>query len=143
MSRVTNINIWNQFPILSSYKIKRKGETIRWNVHSVPLGFSEEGMASWYGPGFDGRKTSTGEIFYSRAQLSAAHRHLKLPCTLTVTNLDNGKTVDVRCNDRGPFAQVDRRIIDLSYKAARALGFGDWATRSGEARVSIKLKSLG
>jgi rare lipoprotein A len=78
-----------------------------------------QGIASWYGPGFDGRSTSSGEI-YDRYGLTAAHPSLPLGTRVRVTNLGNGRSVDLRINDRGPF--VKGRVIDLSYTAARELG---------------------
>ena len=85
----------------------------------VVLGMSETGLASWYGPEFQGRRTSSGEVFDMR-QLTAAHRDLPLGTWVLVTNLDNGRAVEVRVNDRGPF--VSDRILDLSYAAADLLG---------------------
>jgi rare lipoprotein A len=79
---------------------------------------TQTGIASWYGPGFHGKPTSSGEI-YDQNDLTAAHRTLPLGTRVAVTNLDNGKSVEVRINDRGPF--VEGRIIDLSYAAARAV----------------------
>ena len=76
------------------------------------------GQASWYGPGFHGRKTANGEIF-NQHQLTAAHRRLPLGTKVKVTNLKNGKAVVVRVNDRGPY--VGGRIIDLSRAAAQRL----------------------
>jgi peptidoglycan lytic transglycosylase len=77
------------------------------------------GVASWYGPGFHGQPTSSGEIFDQHA-MTAAHRTLPLGTEVRVTNLDNGRATRVRINDRGPF--VGGREIDLSYAAARELG---------------------
>ncbi|MGJ8681517.1 septal ring lytic transglycosylase RlpA family protein [Paraglaciecola sp.] len=95
--------------------------TIR-GVHYRPmssgLGFSDTGEASWYGQKFHGHKTSNGEI-YDMYQMSAAHKTLPLPSFARVTNLDNGKQVIVRINDRGPFHI--NRIVDLSYAAALKL----------------------
>jgi len=85
----------------------------------VVLGMSETGLASWYGPEFQGRRTSSGEVF-DMYQLTAAHRDLPLGTWVLVTNLDNGRAVEVRVNDRGPF--VSDRILDLSYAAADLLG---------------------
>jgi rare lipoprotein A len=79
---------------------------------------AQTGIASWYGPGFHGKHTSSGEI-YDQDQLTAAHRTLPLGTRAEVTNLRNGRSVQVRINDRGPF--VEDRILDLSYAAARAL----------------------
>lgn len=84
---------------------------------SIPPG-GERGIASWYGPKFHGRRTASGEVF-DMHQLSAAHRTLPLGSWVQVTNLDNGRSIPVRINDRGPF--VDDRIIDLSYASARVL----------------------
>jgi len=79
----------------------------------------EEGIASWYGPNFHGKLTADGEK-YDMNQLTAAHRTLPFNTIVKVKNLDNGKTVNVRINDRGPYAK--NRIIDLSKKAAKKLG---------------------
>jgi peptidoglycan lytic transglycosylase len=88
-------------------------------VRPVTLGSAEVGLASWYGPEFHGKRTSSGEI-YDMYQLTAAHRELPLGTWIMVANLDNGRSVEVRVNDRGPF--VADRIIDVSYGAARLLG---------------------
>ena len=82
------------------------------------VSFREEGLASWYGRGFEGRPTATGEI-YDPNLLTAAHRSLPFGTEVTVTNLQNMRQVTVRINDRGPF--VDGRVIDISEAAARAL----------------------
>ncbi len=82
-------------------------------------GFFERGIASWYGPDFHLRRTSSGEP-YDMYRLSAAHRILPLPTYVEVTNLENGRKAVVRVNDRGPFK--DDRVIDLSYAAAKKLG---------------------
>lgn len=78
------------------------------------------GQASWYGPGFHGKKTASGEIF-DQSRLTAAHKTLPLGTKAKVTNLENGNTVEVEINDRGPY--VGDRVIDLSRAAANALGF--------------------
>ena len=78
---------------------------------TIPGGYVEEGVASWYGVPFNGHRTSNGEI-YDMHEFTAAHRTLPFNCTVRVTNLDNGKHTEVRINDRGPF--VANRIIDLS-----------------------------
>lgn len=75
-------------------------------------------MASWYGPGFDGRRTANGER-YNMNGISAAHKTLPFDTIVRVTNLNNGRSVDVRINDRGPF--VKNRVIDLSKGAARKI----------------------
>lgn len=94
-------------------------------------GFTQVGKASWYGPGFHGRQTASGDSFDQNA-LTAAHRRLPLGSTVTVTNLQNGRSVTVLINDRGPF--VRGRVIDLSRAAARDLGM----TKAGVARVRIE-----
>lgn len=86
------------------------------------FGYLEIGVASWYGKKFHGRLTSNGEV-YDMYQVSAAHKTLPIPSMVKVTNLDNGKHVILRINDRGPFH--DNRIIDLSYAAAKELGYSD------------------
>jgi rare lipoprotein A len=78
------------------------------------------GRASWYGPGFHGKKTASGEIF-DQGRLTAAHKTLPLGTKAKVTNLENGNSVEVEINDRGPY--VGDRVIDLSRAAANALGF--------------------
>ena len=98
------------------------------------IGATQEGIASWYGPGFHGRPTSSGEI-YDQYQLTAAHQTLPLGARLAVTNLRNHRTVEVRINDRGPF--VDGRIIDLSYAAARSLDV------VGPGTVPVQIEVLG
>ena len=103
-------------------------------VPSSSLEYNQTGIASWYGPGFHGRLTANGEIF-DENQLTAAHPTLSLPSVAEVTNLNNGETIIVRINDRGPFA--DRRIIDLSRKAAENLDF----IRSGTTRVQVRVLS--
>ncbi|MEO5669734.1 MAG: septal ring lytic transglycosylase RlpA family protein [Ramlibacter sp.] len=85
----------------------------------APVAPTSQGVASWYGPGFHGRKTASGERFDMNA-LTAAHRTLPFGTLVRVRSLINGLTVDVRINDRGPF--LKRRVIDLSKAAAKALG---------------------
>ena len=82
------------------------------------IGYTEEGIASWYGKKFHGKLTSTREV-YNMYKLTAAHKSLPIPCYVKVTNLDNNKSIIVRVNDRGPFKKG--RIIDLSYAAAKEL----------------------
>jgi rare lipoprotein A len=88
-------------------------------------GYLEIGIASWYGQEFNGRPTSNGEKF-DMYQVSAAHKSLPLPTVVRVTNLDNGRKVVLRVNDRGPFH--DDRLIDLSFETARKLGFENKGT---------------
>ncbi len=93
-------------------------------------GHVERGIASWYGPKFHGRKTSSGEP-YDMHQMTAAHKTLPLPTYALVKNLENGRSAIVKVNDRGPF--VGDRIIDLSYAAAKKLG----VDQKGTARVEV------
>lgn len=93
--------------------------------------YEEEGTASWYGEEFQGRRTSSGEP-YDMYGMTAAHRTLPLPTYVEITNLDNGKRVVVRVNDRGPFH--GGRLIDVSYAAAHRLGM----LGHGTARVRIR-----
>lgn len=92
--------------------------------------YDRTGTASWYGEDFNGRRTANGETYDMNA-MTAAHTTLPLPTIARVTNLENGRSVVVRINDRGPF--VEDRIIDLSRAAARELGF----ERNGLARVRV------
>jgi len=95
--------------------------------------YTETGMASWYGPGFAGRPTASGERFVP-SQRTAAHRTLPFGTVVRVTRLDSGRKVVVRINDRGPF--VEGRIIDLSRGAARRLSM----LRDGVVEVRIEVK---
>ncbi|WP_244610694.1 septal ring lytic transglycosylase RlpA family protein [Microvirga pakistanensis] len=90
----------------------------------------QRGTASWYGPGFHGRKTASGERFNAN-EMTAAHRSLPFGTRLRVVNEQNGRSVIVRVNDRGPFAH--RRIIDLAKGPAQALGL----TSAGTGYVSL------
>ena len=101
----------------------------------LDAGYDRIGIASWYGPQFHGRKTANGET-YDMNKLSAAHPTLPLPSIVTVENLGNGRIIEVRVNDRGPFSQG--RLIDLSRAAADALGFLD----VGTAKVRVRFKEL-
>jgi rare lipoprotein A len=98
----------------------------------VNYDYSETGLASWYGPGFHGKRTANGEKFNER-ELTAAHRTLPMPSIVRVTNLDNGKSLVVRVNDRGPFSK--NRIIDVSSRAADLLGFKN----KGIAKVRVTI----
>src|ERR687895_133232 len=86
-----------------------------------PSAREQRGWASWYGPGFAGRPTASGEPFSPQA-LTAAHRSLPLGTRAQVTNLETGQQVEVTINDRGPFADPERRVIDLSRAAATQIG---------------------
>lgn len=104
----------------------------RYYTLKTAQGFSERGVASWYGKKFHGRKTSSGEI-YDMYKMTAAHKGLPLPTYVQVRNLDNGRTAVVKVDDRGPFH--DNRIIDLSYAAALKLDVADKGTAFVEIRA--------
>jgi rare lipoprotein A len=101
---------------------------------AVPGEYAEEGVASWYGVPFNGRRTSNGEI-YDMHEFTAAHRTLPFNCVVRVTNLNNGKQTEVRINDRGPF--VANRVIDLSLSAAQAIEM----VGPGTANVRLEILS--
>ena len=102
----------------------------RYKVLQSSQGFKEKGLASWYGIDFHGRDTSSGEV-YDMYDMTAAHKTLPLPTYVRVVNFDNGRSLVVKVNDRGPF--IRGRIIDLSYAAAYRLGI----TGPGTANVEI------
>ena len=107
----------------------------RWYYPKENYNYKEEGMASWYGEDFNGKRTANGER-YNMNTLTAAHRTLPLPSIVKVTNLQNGRSVVLRVNDRGPY--VKDRIIDLSKRGAQLLGYmGQGTTR---VRVEIMAK---
>ena len=101
-------------------------------VKPAPIGWTETGIASWYGAPYDGHPAASGEIFDTH-KLTAAHRTLPFDTWVEVTNLQNGRQVQVRINDRGPF--VDGRIIDLSFAAATTIDL----VRPGTAKVKLKV----
>lgn len=125
------ISKWDEDPMYkvgNPYKINGK-----WYYPAIDYNYNEVGIASWYGPGFHGKKTANGEVF-DQNKISAAHKTLPMPSIVKVTNLDNGKVLEnIRVNDRGPFA--GNRIIDLSKKAAQELGF----VNSGVAKVRVEI----
>ena len=108
-------------PAVRGYKVGKpyqiKG---KWYYPEVDYSYVEDGIASWYGPGFHGKQTANGET-YDMNDLTAAHRTLPMPCVVRVTNLENGRSLKLRVNDRGPFAR--ERIIDVSRRASQLLGF--------------------
>src|SRR5262245_13848188 len=103
----------------------------RWYVPSVEPGYEQTGTASWYGADFHGQRTASGEPFDQDA-LTAAHPTLPIPSLVQITNLENGREVIVRVNDRGPF--VGSRLIDVSHRTAEVLGFA----QAGHARVHVR-----
>lgn len=102
-----------------------------YHVMQAPEGYSERGVASWYGRKFHGKRTSNGEL-YNMYGMTAAHKTLPIPSYVRVKNLSNDKSIIVRVNDRGPFH--DGRVIDLSYTGAKKLGF----ERRGTAEVLVE-----
>jgi rare lipoprotein A len=105
----------------------------RWYYPKEDYNYSETGMASWYGEDFNGKRTANGER-YNMNTLTAAHRTLPLPCIVKVTNLQNGRSVVVRVNDRGPY--VKDRIIDLSKHGAQLLGY------MGQGTTKVKVEIM-
>lgn len=103
-----------------------------WYTPAEDFFYDEIGEASWYGPGFHGRTTANGETFDRRA-LTAAHPTLQMPTLVRVTNLENGRSLVLRINDRGPFAHS--RLIDVSERAAELLGFRE----AGVATVRVQV----
>ena len=100
----------------------------------------QTGLASFYGPGFDGERTASGEVFDQR-RMTAAHRTLPFGSIVRVTNLENGRRVTLRVTDRGPYGRNRRKgcIIDVSKRAARRLGF----RRDGLVRVRVRVIRRG
>lgn len=115
-----------------SYVVKGK----RYYVLRSAKHFKQRGIASWYGTKFNGRKTSTGER-YNMYAMTAANKILPIPTYVRVKNLENGRSVIVKVNDRGPFKR--HRIIDLSYAAAKKLGYA----RKGTAHVEVATINYG
>jgi rare lipoprotein A len=103
-----------------------------WYYPHEDLTYDETGIASWYGEDFHGRYTANGEVFDLNA-LTAAHPTLPMPSIVQVTNLENGRTIDLRVNDRGPYLRG--RIIDVSRRAAQLLGF----EAPGTAKVRVRI----
>ncbi|MEW5839164.1 MAG: septal ring lytic transglycosylase RlpA family protein [Pseudomonadota bacterium] len=103
----------------------------RYEVMRSNRGYKETGIASWYGPGFHGKRASAGET-YDQNAMTAAHKTLRIPCYVEVTNLENGRKAVVRVNDRGPFHE--NRVIDLSKAAADKLG----VVGKGTAMVEVR-----
>ena len=119
--------------IVKTYKVGQPYQVSGiWHYPSEDFGYKKVGIASWYGPGFHGKRTANGEK-YDMDALTAAHKTLPMPSVVKVTNLDNNRTIKVRINDRGPF--IEGRIIDLSRRGAELLGFD----KLGTARVSVEL----
>ncbi len=114
------------------YKITNSFMKDEWFYPQGHLEYESTGVASWYGPGFHGKKTSNGEV-YNQHGFTAAHRTLPISSIIKVTNVENGKSIVVRVNDRGPFTGDDR-IIDLTLAAAKELEFH----HKGLAKVKVE-----
>lgn len=121
---------------MGDYKVGRPYAIANvWYYPREEYDYDETGIASWYGPGFHGKYTANGEV-YNQNAMTAAHRTLPMPSLVQVTNLENGRAIRVRINDRGPFAHG--RIIDLSKRAAELLGF----VNDGTAKVRVQILEL-
>lgn len=116
-----------RYKVGQPYQIKGQ-----WYYPREDYSYDESGIASWYGDDFHQQATANGEI-YNKNELTAAHKTLPLPTLARVTNLENGRSVVVRINDRGPFSGA--RIIDVSQRAAQLLGF----EQQGTAKVRIQV----
>ena len=127
LSTHTDLRANARYKVGDPYQVEGK-----WYYPERDLTYDETGIGSWYGDEFAGRPTANGEIF-DPSIVSAAHKTLPMPSVVRVTNLDNGKSIVVRINDRGPF--VTGRIIDLSREAARLIGYKD----KGIARVRVQI----
>ncbi len=103
-----------------------------WYYPGVDYEYDETGIASWYGPNFHGKPTANGEVF-DMNEVTAAHKTLPLPSRARITNLENGRSIIVRINDRGPF--VNGRVLDASRKSAQMLGF----EKQGTAKVRVEI----
>lgn len=103
-----------------------------WYYPQADYDYDETGIASWYGPGFHAKATANGET-YDENDLTAAHKTLPMPSLVRVTNLENGRSIVVRINDRGPF--VNNRIIDMSRRGAQLLGY----EQTGTAKVRVEI----
>lgn len=118
--------------VQSNLKYTVRGK--RYTVLAAAKNFKQTGLASWYGKDFHGRKTASGEE-YDMHELTAAHKTLPIPCYARVTNQENGKSVIVKINDRGPFHSS--RILDVSKSAAKKLGM----LKTGTAKIKLEVIS--
>ncbi len=123
---------WSLAALLASLALSTLACSSAGTSYKGGVGYSQRGVASWYGPGFNGKRTANGEV-YDMDDLTAAHKSLPFDSVVEVRNRDNGKRVQVRINDRGPF--VGGRIIDLSRRAAKQIDM----LGPGTARVEIRV----
>ena len=128
-----NVGAGGNFKVGNPYKIDGK-----WYYPKEQYTLTETGIISWYGPGFHNKKTANGEIF-NKNELTAAHRTLQMPSLVRVTNLENGRSLIVRVNDRGPYKRG--RVMDVSERAAELLGFKNQGTAKAKIEV-LKQESL-
>lgn len=119
---------WQNYKVGTPYRVQGQ-----WFIPKEDPHYSEVGIASWYGAEFHNKRTANGEIFNKR-DLTAAHRTLPLPSMVRVTNLENGRSVLLRVNDRGPYVDTHERIIDVSEAAAKELGFHE----KGKTKVRVQ-----
>ena len=124
---IPKVEKYSKYGNPKSYEVFGK----KYYTKETHIGYSEKGIASWYGKKFHGRLTSSREV-YNMYKLTAAHKSLPIPCYAKVTNLSNNKSIIVRINDRGPFKKG--RIIDLSYAAAKKLDI----VLKGTAKVHVE-----
>ena len=124
-----------RYGVQSSDSTKKTKKNIKYSKKNKNSG-ELIGVSSWYGPNFHGKLTANGEV-YDMYGVTAAHKTLTLGTVVRVTNLDNGKSLILRINDRGPY--VDGRILDCSFGAAKILGFHE----QGTANVEIKIIEEG
>jgi len=124
---IPKVEKYSKYGNPKSYEVFGK----KYYTKKTHIGYSEKGIASWYGKKFHGRLTSSREV-YNMYKLTAAHKSLPIPCYAKVTNLSNNKSIIVRINDRGPFKKG--RIIDLSYAAAKKLDI----VLKGTAKVHVE-----
>ncbi len=129
MAKRTGGGAQGNFKVGQPYKVDGQ-----WYKPTETYNYTQTGIASWYGDEFHGKPTANGEI-YDMNELTAAHKTLQMPSLVRVTNLDNGKSVIVRVNDRGPFARG--RVMDVSRKTAELLGFAN----KGTAKIKLQVLS--
>ena len=122
-------------PVPEKQEVKRERSVPETKIEKTESKWVQYGMASWYGGEFHGRPTSSGEV-YDMYQLTCAHNTFPLGTTVMVTNLENGRSLELKVNDRGPF--VKERILDVSYAAAQMLGMWE----KGTAPVKVEVVSL-
>ncbi len=130
--KVTQVKAVPATKTVGKTSVSRQVIKTSYSPSNVATKMAQSGVASYYGPGFHGRRTANGETFNMHA-MTAAHRTLPFGTQVKVTNLANGKSAIVRVNDRGPYA--NGRIIDLSVAAAKQIG----STNSGTARVTLEV----